>query len=407
MTPRPLDYNPFSSETREDPYPLYAELRQKQPVFQFGPFHLVSRYDDVVNVLKNPTLFSSAGVGDPMVGGRPTRTIVNSDPPQHTRLRNIVNRSFTPRMIAALEPRIRDITQNLIDAVSDNGEQRTDLIRDLAVPLPVIVIAEILGVEPERRADFKRWSDAVVSQVTQPGQRPTGQFNVIGDGVDGFHQYFEAALEERRRRPKDDLISALVRAETEDASLTADEVLAFTALLLVAGNETTTNLIGNAVLTLLRRPDQLTKVLADPSLLPNALEESLRYEAPVQMLFRRTTAECKIAGVAIPAGAMVVPLLGSANRDESRYADPDRFDVMRDSQGHLAFGQGIHFCLGAPLARLEARVALGALLQRLPFLELADDKPERVEPFFLRGLKTLALAFNPHRWRLAPDPTVM
>jgi cytochrome P450 len=398
-----MEFNPFSPQSREDPYPGYAEMRARHPVHEFGPFHLISRYDDVLHVMKNPTLFSSAGMGAPLVAGRPTLTVVNADPPDHTRLRNIVNRVFTPRMVTRLESRIRRITDQLLDAVGERNESETDLIRDLAVPLPVIVIAEILGVEPERREDFKRWSDAVVSQVIQPGQRPKGEFNVVGDDTDGFREYFEAAIEERRHRPRKDLISALVQAESDEGGLTPDEVLAFTALLLVAGNETTTNLIGNAVLALLRNPDQLAKVLADRSLLPNAVEESLRHDAPVQMLFRRTTADCEIAGVSIPAGSMVVPLFGSANRDERRFAEPNRFDVMRDTQGHLAFGHGIHFCLGAPLARLEARIALNALLQRLPFVELADPHPERVAPFFLRGLKTLALAFNPVRWRAATN----
>jgi cytochrome P450 len=406
MSTSTVEFNPFSPEAREDPYPGYADLRANHPVHEFGPFHLVSRYDDVLQVMKNPALFSSAGMGAPLVAGRPTQTVVSSDPPDHTRLRNLVNRAFTPRMIAALEPRIHQITNQLLDAVGEREESETDLIRDLAVPLPVIVIAEILGVEPERREDFKRWSDAVVSQVVQPGQRPTGEFHVIGDEIEGFRQYFEAAVEERRRRPRQDLISALVRAEDEDG-LTPDEVLAFTALMLVAGNETATNLIGNAVLALLRNPDQLAKVLADPGLLPNAIEESLRHDSPVQMLFRKTTDDCELAGVSLPAGSMVVPIFGSANRDERRYADPDRFDVMRDTQGHLAFGQGIHFCLGAPLARMEARIALTALLQHLPFVELADEHPERVEPFFLRGLKSLALVFNPRRWRTAANPIIL
>ncbi len=399
-----VELNPFSLETREDPYPLYAQLRRDHPVHPFGPFWLVSRYDDAQHVLKNPALFSSAGVGSPTVAGRPASTLVNTDPPQHTRLRNIVNRAFTPRMVADMEPRIQEITAGLIDAVGESGESETDLIRDLAVPLPVIVIAEILGVEPGRREDFKRWSNAVVSQVAAPGDNPEGRFSVMPEEVADFREYFEAVVDRRRKAPEADLISALVQAEADDEALTSDDVLAFTALLLIAGNETTTNLIGNAVLALLRQPEQLARVLADPSLLPNTVEESLRYEAPVQMLFRKTTAECLIADVQLPEGSMVVPLIASANRDERRYEDPDRFDVMRDTQGHLAFGHGIHFCLGAPLARLEARVALEALLQRLPFVELAEEKPERVDPFFLRGLKRLALAFNPRRWRLAGKP---
>jgi cytochrome P450 len=398
-----MELNPFSEEFRKDPYPQYAELRRRHPVYEFGAFTLISRYDDVQHVLKNPGCFSSAGVGAPTVAGRPARILVNTDPPDHTRLRNIVSRAFTPRMVDGMEPRIREITADLIDAVGESGDSETDLIRDLAVPLPVIVIAELLGVEPSRRNDFKRWSNAVVSQVTEPGVESTRQFCVMDDGtdaMDGFRGYFEETVAERRRSPRDDLISALVRAEERDETLTTDDVLAFTALLLIAGNETTTNLIGNAVLALLRQPEEMARVLADPSLLPNVVEESLRYEAPVQMLFRKAARDTEVSGVEITEGSMVVPLVASANRDERRYVNPERFDVMRDTQGHLALGNGIHFCLGAPLARLEARVALEALLNRLPFVELAKE-PERVDPFFLRGLKSLALAFNAKRWRLA------
>ena len=314
------------------------------------------------------------------------------DPPDHTRLRNIVNRSFTPRMIADLEPRIRQVTDDLIGGVQHKGEM--DLMADLAIPLPVTIIAEILGVDPARKEDFKRWSDGAVGDVAQ-ATAPTG-YDAEGDDEDGmaFQAYFENVVAERRRDPQDDMISHLIRAEEEQQALDSDEVLAFIGLLLIAGNETTTNLLGNAMIALLDHPDQLQKVLDDPSLVPNLVEEALRYDAPVQFLFRRATQDVEIAGTLIPQGSMVMVVFGSANRDERKYPDSEKFDVTRDTQGHLAFGHGIHFCLGAPLARLEAKIALAALL-KLDNLARADEgRVELIDSFFLRGPKRLPLTFT-------------
>ncbi len=387
-----MEFNPFAPEFRADPYPVYAGLRRDYPVYRserFG-FYLVSRYDDVVHVLKNPTLFSSTAINT-NIRGRPTRTIINTDPPLHTRMRNLVNRAFTPRMVADLEPRIREITRELLDRVAPKGE--TDLVRDLAIPLPVTVIAEILGVDPERRDDFKRWSTAVVAgdAATTDAERAA-----IERDLEDFQDYFEAVIEERRSQPRgDDLIRALIRAQEDEQLLSADDVLAFTALLLIAGNETTTNLIGNAVLALIEHPAELANVLDDPALVPNLLEEALRYDSPVQFLFRTTTEDTEVGGVLIADGAAVIPLYASANRDERKFPDPDRFDVTRNAQGHVAFGYGVHFCLGAPLARLEARAALEQVLLRLPNLRRAGDHVERISSPFLRGLKSLPLAFEP------------
>jgi cytochrome P450 len=386
-----MQYNPFSAEAKADPYPFYAELRRDHPVYEFGPFHMVSRYEDVLHVMKNHGLFSSTGMGETHVSGRPVKTVVNTDPPDHTRLRNLVNRAFTPRMIADLEPRIREITSSLLDNVCEKGEM--DLVADLAIPLPVTVIAEMLGVEPERQQDFKRWSDLVVAQVGFQGVFSTEERAEIEAELQGFMEYFANAIEERRGNPKGDMISALVTAHEQDDALTSDEVLGFTAILLIAGNETTTNLLGNGMLALMKNPEQLDRVMADRSLIPNLVEETLRYDAPVQMLFRKTMAACEIAGVKIPEGAMVVPIFASANRDEQRYPEADRFDVTRDAGGHVAFGHGIHFCLGAPLARLEARIAFEAMFERLGKLRTAGAV-ERVDSFFLRGLSRMPLAFE-------------
>lgn len=384
-----LGFNPTSTDFRQNPYPYYERLRAEAPVHlsAFG-FWTVARYDDVAHMLKTPQVFSSAGMGgSSMVGNAAARSIITSDPPQHTLMRNLVNRAFTPRMVAELEPRIREIARDLIDTVIASGEM--DLVRDLAVPLPVIVISRILGVDASRRDDFKRWSNAFISQFQGADER-------AGRDREEFLAYFREQIDERRARPKDDLISALVAAEDAEVALTPDEVAGFAMLLLVAGNETTTNLIGNAMLALMNHPDQLRLVADDPSLIPNMVEETLRYDAPVQFLFRTTTQETQIAGQMIPAANVVVPIFASANRDDARYPDAARFDITRNAQGHLAFGLGPHFCLGAPLARLEAKVVFEELFSRTRNIARTDAAPPaRIDSMFLRGLASLPVTFDP------------
>jgi cytochrome P450 len=377
---------------KADPYPYYAELRREAPVFQIEGFgaYAVSRYEDVSYVLMHPEVFSSIGMGQVSIRERTTRMLIGVDPPEHTRMRSLVNRSFTPRMVADLEPRIREVTSELVDRIAERGEM--DLIDDLAMPLPVTIIAEILGVDPAHKDDFKRWSDQVLLDESE-GMTPEEQERIRAD-MQAFQDYFANAADERRREPRNDMISDLVRAETEQQALSSDEVLAFIALLLIAGNETTTNLLGNAMRALLDNPDQMAMLHWDPALIPNAVEEALRFDAPVQFLFRRTTKNVKLAGGKIPEGALVLPVFGSANRDERRYADSERFDVTRDAGGHLAFGHGIHFCLGAPLARLEAAVALEALLTRFTDFEGTDGPVELISSQFLRGPKHLKLSYR-------------
>lgn len=389
-------FNPFSPEFKADPYPVYAELRE-QGVVRSEPMGLyaVSRYDDVSFVLKNPRLFSSAAMGAAtmMGGGQEAMrapTVINSDPPDHARLRNLVNRAFTPRMVADMEPRIRELTVGLLERVVKAGN--LDLANDLAIPLPVMVIAEILGIESERHEDFKRWSDDVV--LLMSGSVDELEREALRSDLEAMSAYFQEIIDARRNEPRSDLISMLVRAESEDQSLTPAEVISFTGLLLIAGNETTTNLITNATLALLDHPAEMEKLRTDRSLIANMVEEALRYDAPVQFLFRTAVQDVEVAGTTIPQGSIVLPLYASGNRDERRYPDPDRFDITRNAQGHLAFGLGIHFCLGAPLARLEARVAFEELIERFPDLHRTAAEFERVDSPFLRGIKRMPLAFT-------------
>jgi len=421
-----VSYDPFSTETRANPYPHYAELRQSAPVHRLEGtgFHLVSRYEDVLFVLKHPELFSSKamqrmimsgmGVGiqnmdpsqdfDPKavqvltelsksLGFNPvelmmTPSVIASDPPRHERLRGIVNRGFTPRRIAALEPRVRQIAREALDRMLQ--KDAFDLVSEFTIPLPVTVIAEVLGVEPDRYAEFKRWSDTLISGAT--GSASGTQPALLLAAFQEFNAYFMEQIERRRRDPKDDLISALVAAEGGDAALTPMETLMFAVLLLVAGNETTTNLMGNGLLALLEEPEQFDRVRTDPALVPPFVEEALRYDGPVQMLFRETTQDAEIAGTSIPKGSIVLPIFASANRDAAQFLEPDRFDVDRDTRGHVGFGFGIHFCLGASLARLEARVGFEELFKRVSKLQRLDPEVEYVDSFLLRGPRQLRLA---------------
>lgn len=390
-----IAYNPLASEIRENPYSVYAEMRRSAPVHfveGFG-FWAIPRYDDVLAVVRDHENFSSAAMNfqsirEGLSPGSATPTIIGADPPVHTRLRNLVNRGFTPRRIAALEPRVREIADQLVTQLV--GRDSFDLIADFAIPLPVTVIAEMLGVEPERYADFKRWSDAVVSLIS--GTPSPEQRERFHPELRSFRDYFMDVADRRRAQPREDLISTLLRASDTGEALSSEEVITFASLLLVAGNETTTNLIGNAVLALLDHSDQLDLVRHEPDLLPNMIEEALRYDAPVQGLFRLATRDVRFADTTIPAGSLVMPLFASANRDESRFPEPDVFDVRRTADSHLAFGFGIHFCLGAALARLEARIGLGALLKHFGRLVRRDAHVDRVDSIFLRGPTSLRLS---------------
>jgi cytochrome P450 len=321
-----------------------------------------------------------------MVSEGPVRFLIFSDPPDHTKLRRLVNRPFTPSNIAKLEPRARQIAEQLVDEmIAANEEGRADLIHDLGAPLPVTVISWMLGIPPERRHDFKRWSDDMLG-----GTSP--DFDIAGAAQSSMEMfsYFGEVAEQRAKEPGDDLISMLVSGPE---ALNTGEVLMFCMLLLIAGNETTTNLIGNGALALFAHPDEARRLQADPGLLPLAIEECLRYDAPVQTLGRTATRAVTIEGVTIPAGGTVMPLYGSANRDPRHYGpDAHVLRLDRNPTDHLAFGGGIHYCLGAALARMEARVAGEVLLRRVRSLR-PTGPVARVHNPIVRGLRSLPIAF--------------
>ena len=397
------DYNPLLPAVRHDPYPYYAAMRRESPIHQIlpgAPFYAVARYDDVCSVLHRPEVFSSTALQILAQGGGisfgpnsgalaghrllQSSMMIATDPPDHTRLRNLVNRGFTPRRMSALAPRLRAIAETCLDSVVATGKM--DLVKDFAIPFPVTVIAELLGVEPERRERFKHWSDAIVIGLSGTSQA-FGRAEVAA-AADEMADYIESVVAARRSSPRDDLISILTQAEEGDA-LTSGEVLSFIVLLLIAGNETTTNLIGNGTLALLRNPEQFARLQGDRSLMRSAIDELLRYDSPVQATARVALEAVALEDATLPAGALVMTAIGAANRDPEVFDDPDRLDLGRASNHHLSFGFGAHFCLGAPLARLEAEVAFDALLTRFPKLELASDTLSYRPSPILRGLVAL------------------
>ena len=414
-----IAFDPYSDAQRDDPYPAYAEARRHSPVTKLpNGDYAVARYEDVSYVLRHPELFSSTammramtnvfGTAEgaakltpsdlariaqlmermPKLGEMMTaRNMIASDPPVHGPMRNLVNRGFTPRRMAQLETRVREIARTSLAELERKAE--FDIVHDFFVPLPVTVIAELLGVERERKEDFKHWSDCAVAGATG-GAGAMGPVDVV-EGFTGLSQYLTGIVEKRRSDPQDDLISTLIRAEDGETTLTPLEVVMFVSVLLVAGNETTTNLLGNTLIALMEHPEELARVRRDPGRIPAVVEEGLRYDGPIQFLFREARQDVELAGVKIPKGAMVLPLLGSANRDESQFAHADRFDPSRNTQGHLAFGLGIHFCLGASLARLEARIALEELLPRFAAFERTEPTVKYVDSYLVRGPKRLPL----------------
>jgi cytochrome P450 len=412
-------FDPLAFDT-EDPYPIYRRLRDEAPVHYSAErrTYSVTRFDDVMHVLKTPELFSSRAMFTMIMAGgsedlpplrwnfirflakmvwsarlnplefHTARNLIAEDGESHTSMRAIVNRGFTPRRIASWEGRIRELV-HACAAPLRRGET-FDVVRDLAVPVPVSIIAEMLGVPAERVGDFKRWSDLVIEVATGSGRQ--NQFEPrYADAFVELMTYVKGLARERRLHPTHDLISTIVAEQDGETGLTDREVIQFVMLLLVAGNETTTNLIGNIANALLDHPDQAELVARDPELIPALVEEGLRYDTPVQVVFRTATADTEIRGARVRKDHFVAAFLGSANRDERRFPDPDRLDVMRNPQAFPGFGFGKHFCLGASLARLETRLCLEALVPELPTLQRVDSRVPRVDSFLVRGPRRLAL----------------
>ena len=387
-------YNPLSARAIQDPYPTYARLRARSPVHRSRLLEawVFTRYADVEAILRDYKRFSnmpsSRRVSKRRRDFAPPRadwTMLFLDPPEHTRLRALVNQAFTPRAVDALEPHIRTIMAELLDAIDDPAG--FDLMAAVANPLPVIVIAEMLGVPPEDRDRFKHWSNARARMLEPTINAPErARAAAAGESLDA---YFMPIIQARRREPRDDIVSALAQAEEEGDSLTEREMLLMLRLLLIAGNETTTNLIGNGVLALLRHPEQLELLREDPSRIPAAVEELLRFDTPVQLDVRGVLEDCEMHGVPLRRGDGAVLAIGAANRDPAAFEDPERLDVERSKGSNISFGRGVHHCLGAPLARLEGRIALEMLLERYTSLRLLADRPAFRRGIVLRGLESL------------------
>jgi hypothetical protein len=378
MSQQTFVYDPSTAEFQRDMHDVYRTMRDRRPVYAGPGFYAISRFADVWNTVHDPDTFSSDGVAE---AAQLMPQMIYMDAPRHTELRALVSRAFTPRRVATLEGRVRDVTRDLLAGFTASG--RCDLVRDLAAPLPSTIMSELIGVPAEHAEQFRAWTEAFL-EVTGPAD--------IADRASGIYGLFGELLAERRRRPSDDLMSALISSEVDGQRLTEDDLLGFCFLLLIAGNDTTTTLIGNGAELLARHPDQRAQLAQDPSLIPDAIEEMLRVESPTQALPRTATRETEVHGTTIPAGARVMILFGAANLDEREFAAPETFDIHRRPGRHLAFGHGAHYCLGAMLARLESRIVFEELLSHLGAYELAAE-PERYTSNWARAWRRLPVEF--------------
>jgi cytochrome P450 len=398
-------YAQFDSDLLANPYLLFDELRTADPVHRssFLDGWVLTRYRDISAILRDARVSSNRQPAfmrqlpqDVFEEMRPLARIFSamvglSDPPAHTRLRGLVNKAFTPRMVEALRPRIREIVNELLDQVFSSG--RMDVIADFAYPLPAIVIAEMLGVPTQDRDQFKRWSDDFIAYIGTLRAIPDRARQAQKSLLEMKH-YLQEIVIELRRRPQNNLISALVAAEEHGDKLSEEELLAMCISLLAGGHETTTNLIGNGLLALLKHPLQLQRLRDDPELAPTAVEELLRYDGSVQRLERIALKELEIDGRRISPGDRLLLMIGAANRDPAQFSDPHQLELGRQPNPHLAFAAGPHFCVGAPLARVEIQVAMNSLLCRLPNLKLTDQAPIWQQNVAHRGLKSLNVEFD-------------
>lgn len=379
-------YDPSQPGFPERAHEVYRVLRDDYPIYyneEQGTW-AVSRFEDVRSVANDPKRFSSEGTS---IAGGLLPHIQMMDPPRHDALRNLVSTAFTPRRIAKIEPRVREIARELIDDFAERGN--CDLLGEFARHLPSRVIGEMIGVPPERRETFLECTEKMIGLAPEDGAS-----DAVRTPATKIYAEFAKLLEERRSERRDDLMSALLDAEIDGERLSQEELLGFCFVFIVAGNDTTTNLIANGAVMLAHHPEQRQMLAADPSLIPNAVEEMLRYESPAQVLPRRTTEEVEIHGVTIPAEQEIKLVWAAANRDEREFPEADRFDITRDIRRHLALGIGSHFCLGSKLARLEARVAFEELLARMPEYEL-ESEPRWVPSIWARAYAGVAVSFAP------------
>jgi cytochrome P450 len=389
-----VTYNPLLPEVRRDPYPTYRALREADPVHR-GPFMgawVLTRYRDVASALRDDRMSAdgtrASGYQELQEAPGP-RSMLVVDPPYHTRLRTLVSKAFTPRAVERLRPRITALVGSALDRAALRGG--VELVEELAYPLPVTVIAEMLGVPPEDWPRFRGWSRALVANLDPLSGRDPGQVATALEARQALGRYLSGIVDRRRREPGEDLISGLLAGDGTGEVLTQGELVVMANLLLVAGHETTVNMITNGTLALLGHGQQLALLREQPELIQPAVEELLRWDSPVQLTARVATEDLDLGGHRVQQGESVLALLGAANRDPDQFADPDRLDLTRTPNPHLSFGRGIHFCLGAPLARLEAQIAIAGLVARFPKLRLAGE-PERSPTVTLRGLTRLPLA---------------
>ena len=383
-------FRPHPLEEIPQTFSWFEEMRINHPVFHDEnlpmPVWQVFRHTDVLTVMNDYSRFSSQAFG--LSGGFFRDTLISKDPPDHRKLRNLVNQAFTPRAVARLSDRITQITQELLDQVREQGKM--DVVADIAFPLPAKVIADMLGVPPEDWNIFRRWARIGDSELPQARQEAGRSMR------EEMFDYFSKLLEERRRAPREDLISALSVAEVDGERLSQKELVSFCTLLLAAGQETTKNLIANAIVCFTDHPDSMARLIRERVLMPTAIEEVLRYLPPVWFLFRLTRNDVELAGQTIPANQMVLAWTASANRDPAQFPDPDRFNIEREPNRHLAFGHGIHFCVGAPLARLEARIALPMMLEQLKNLQRVEGIPIIVNMGIVFVIRSLPITFQPY-----------
>jgi cytochrome P450 len=383
-----VDFNPYAHEFHDDPFPVYRQLRDETPAYHNAElgFWALSRYDDVIAGLHDwETYTSTQGITLESKSALPM--MITMDPPDHTKMRRLISRVFTPKRVAEMEPHVRALANQYLDQIADRG--KADLIADYSALLPMAVISQMLGVPFDDQAMLREWTDLML-------HREPGVPDVTPAGQDAGYKVFEYFLDDvqrKRTQPGDDLVSGLLDAEIDGERLDDIDIVGLAFLLIIAGNETTTKLLGNSLYWLTKFPGEKQKILDDPSCIPDAVEETLRYEGSTQLMVRTSTRDVPAHGEVIPAGSKVMLLLGSANRDERYWDDPDRFDIDRDKLQHLAFGHGIHVCLGAALARLEMKVSLEEIHRRIPAYEVDHDACERIHSGNVRGYSRMPMSF--------------